>query len=44
VFLGALVEFICAPLGLRMPIVGQFGEVAFAGAMIAGEDLSQKSK
>jgi uncharacterized membrane protein len=44
VFLGALVEFICAPLGLRMPIVGQFGEVAFAGAMIAGENLSQKSK
>ena len=43
VFVCALVEFICAPLGLRIPIVGQFGEIAFAGAMIAGEDVAQKA-
>ena len=42
VFVGALIEFICAPLGLRIPIVGQFGEIAFAGAMVAGEDLAQR--
>lgn len=42
VFIGALVEFICAPLGMRIPIIGQFGEIAFAGAMIAGEDVAQR--
>ena len=44
VFLGALIEFICAPLGFRFPIVGQFGEVALCGAMISGEDLAQQAE
>lgn len=44
VFLDALIEFICAPLGFRFPIVGQFGEVAFCGAMISGEDLAQQAE
>jgi hypothetical protein len=42
VFVGALIEFICAPLGFRFPIIGQFGEVAFCGAMISGEDTAQR--
>jgi hypothetical protein len=44
VFLGSLVEFVCAPLGLWFPILGQFGEVAFCGAMIAGEDVAQQAE
>ena len=44
VFLGALIECICAPPGFRFPIVGQFGEVAFCGAMISGEDLPQQAE
>jgi hypothetical protein len=44
VFIGALIEFICAPLGFRFPIIGQFGEVAFCGAMISGEQIAQKAE
>ena len=41
-FLGALLMFICAPLGLRFPVLGQFGEIAFGGALISGESEAQK--
>ena len=41
-FLGALLMFICAPLGLKFPIVGQFGEICFGGALISGENEAQK--
>jgi hypothetical protein len=44
VFVGALIEFICAPLGFRFPIIGQFGEVAFCSAMISGEQIAQKAE
>lgn len=44
VFVGALIEFICAPLGFRVPIIGQFGEVAFCGAMISGEQIAQNAE
>ena len=44
VFVGALIEFICAPLGFRIPIIGQLGEVAFCGAMITGEQLAQNAE
>jgi hypothetical protein len=42
-FLGALLMFICAPLGLKFAIVGQFGEICFGGALISGENEAQKS-
>jgi hypothetical protein len=44
VFFGALIEFVCAPVGFRFPIVGQLGEVAFCGALISGEDLAQQAE
>ena len=44
VFLGSLIMFVCAPLGLRFPILGQFGEIAFGGALIAGESEAQKAE
>jgi hypothetical protein len=43
VFVGALIELVCAPLGFRFPIIGQFGEIAFCGAMISGERLAQNA-
>jgi hypothetical protein len=44
VFAGALIEFICAPIGFRIPIAGQFGEIAFCGAMLSGEQIAQKAE
>jgi len=44
VFLGSLAMFICAPLGIRFPVVGQFGEIAFGGAIISGENEAHKAK
>ena len=43
-FLGALTMFICAPLGLRFPILGQFGEIAFGGAIISGENQAYQAE
>lgn len=43
-FLGALVMFICAPLGIRFPVLGQFGEIVFGGALISGESEAQKAE
>lgn len=43
-FLGALLMFICAPLGLRFPILGQVGEIAFGGAIISGENQAHQAE
>lgn len=43
-FFGALLMFICAPLGLRFPILGQFGEIAFGGAIISGENQAHQAE
>jgi hypothetical protein len=44
VFLGSLVMFILAPLGFRIPILGNIGEIAFVGAMISGENTASAKK
>jgi hypothetical protein len=41
VFIGSLIMFILAPIGFRMPILGNIGEIAFVGAMIFGEKTAQ---
>ncbi len=43
-FLGSLVMFILAPLGFRIPILGNIGEIAFVGAMIFGEKTAFDNK
>ena len=42
VFVGSLVMFILAPLGIRTPILGNIGEVFFATGMISGENVAHK--
>lgn len=43
-FLGALLMFFSAPLGMLVPILGQFGEIAFGGAIISAEAQAQKTE
>jgi hypothetical protein len=43
-FLGSLIMFILAPLGFRIPILGNIGEIAFVGAMISGEKTAHKKE
>jgi hypothetical protein len=42
VFIGSLIMFILAPLGFKIPILGNIGEIAFVGAMISGEKIAQE--
>ncbi len=44
VFAGSLIMFILAPLGFRIPILGNIGEIAFVGAMISGEKVASKNE
>ncbi len=40
VFIGSVIMFILAPLGFRIPILGNIGEIVFVGAMISGEKVA----
>ncbi len=42
VFVGSLIMFILAPIGMRIPILGNIGEIAFVLAMIAGEKVAHE--
>ena len=41
VFLGALFMFICAPLGAKLPLVGNIGELGISAAIIQAEKRAQ---
>lgn len=43
VFLGSLFMFICAPLGAKLPLVGNIGELGISAALIAAEKQAQVS-
>ena len=43
-FLGSLFMFFIAPLTPRLPLLGNFGELGIAFAIIYGEKLAQKSE
>ncbi len=43
-FFGSLIMFLLAPLGFRIPILGNIGEIAFVGAMISGEKTAREGE